>query len=168
MKKIKIKGFCKMSWLSKILFLLLLAFAISFLAIGITANTEALVVAGGIMLLGFVAGMGCYFNYGITISSKRVTVFYIDSVKVFDYKNVSRVSIIFYEDSISCAIKAKDTPLYEIYLGEFEINSSKSSILSDKFSIKIKTKITDNMIEKWTKNLPLYTNVHITNKIEKY
>ena len=156
MKKIKIKGFCKMSWLSKILFLLLLAFAISFLAIGITATSSALGAAGGIMLLGFAAGLGCY------------TVFYIDSVKVFDYKNVSRVSIIFYEDSISCEIKAKDTPLYEIYLGEFEINSSKSSILSDKFSIKIKTKITDKMIEKWTKNLPLYTNVHITNKIEKY
>ena len=167
MKKIKIKGFCKMSLLCKVLFLVLLSIGMFFTILGICEGISALGVAGGIILFAFAMGMGCYFNYGITISDKRVTVFYIYAVKVFDYEDISRVSITAYEDGIACEIKAKDTPLYEIYLDEFEI-SSKSSVFSDVFAFKVKVKITNKMIEKWTKNLSNYKNVHVTVKLKNH
>lgn len=151
MKTIRITCFLRLPLLIFLLFVVAFSLALWLLVSGIVNLFFELILIGILIAVITFIGLVFFFNYGITISPKRVSVIYKDYFKFFSWEDVIRVEIGFYDNIIWGEIKAKNQNVFQFYLSDFQL--CPSSIFSRFLIVKVKLtqKYIDNLIEKLSK-----------------
>lgn len=121
MRPICIRNFHKVPLLLWLLLLLGVPLLLWLFIIGMLKHS-GLVFVGGIPLAIAFVGLGLFFNYGIKITSRRVTVLNQDTWKTFLYDEVIYIEIGFSDDSIYGTIKAKNQKAYDFYFSGIDLN----------------------------------------------
>ena len=128
MKPIKIKHFCRLP--------ILLIISLCFLIVGITNIIPELIVIGSFPVFATIVGLSSFFNYGIKITDKRLSIIYVNAFKFFRWEDISWMEIGFDNESIFGEIHFKNQKFYTFYFGEIQLDTT--SILSRLLVIKIK------------------------------
>ena len=113
----------------KLLLLIALPFCIWLLIVGILNQVAPLIVIAAIPLTALVISMGFFLNYGIRITSKRVTLMNQHMLKVFRYEDVIYIKIIFDNENIFGEIKAKKQKTYEFCFDGVDLSSGTSFLM---------------------------------------
>lgn len=122
MRPICIKHFHKVPILLKILILVGISLGGWLLGVGLAGRVFELIVVGSIPLAVIMLGLVLFWNYGIKITSKRVTLLSQDTWKTFLYDEVIYIEIGFSDDSIYGTIKAKNQKAYDFYFSGIDLN----------------------------------------------
>jgi hypothetical protein len=160
MKPINIKHFHKTPILMKLLLLIGIPICILLLVFGIVYKISELISIGVIILAAFLVGEGFFWNYGIRITSKSVTLINQQMLKVFPYEEVHCFEIVFADDVIFGKVKAKNQKAYEFYFDGVDLNSGglfHSSLLTSNL------KLTKKFVEKSIADLSTCEKVKIKN-----
>lgn len=122
MRPIRIKHFHKIPILMQLLLLLGVPLLLWLMVTGIAVQSAGLTFIGAIPLTAVLIGLSFFWNYGITITSKRVTLLSQNMWKTFLYEDVVYIKIGFSDDSIYGTIKAKNQKAYDFYFGGIDLN----------------------------------------------
>ena len=147
MKPINIKHFHKIPILMKLLLLIGMPPFIYFFIAGIAYQIAELALIGGILLATLIVGGSFYLNYGIRITSKRVTLMSQHMWKVFRYEDVTSIEIVFEQDIIHGEVKAKGKETYDFYFDGIDLSTG--SLLGGRFwssGIRITQRLVDKSI----------------------
>lgn len=131
---------------------------------GIIGRVGALIGIGAMILIFSGVGIGFYLNYGITITPKRICLVYIDTLKFFDFNEVTRITIYFSENWICGEIKQKNMPVYTFDFDEFSLSRS-SLIFSSLCDVKVAVK--EKKVERFIEKSSWSDKIHIVNQIGK-
>lgn len=161
MRPICIRNFHKVPLLLWLLLLLGVPLLLWLFIIGML-NHSGLVFVGGIPLAITFVGLGLFFNYGIKITSKRVTVLNQDMWKSFLYEDVIYIKIVFGNDSVFGTIKAKNQKAYDFYFSGVDLNRG-SQWFHSRF-LESDLKITEKFVKRSIEKLSACEKVKIENR----
>lgn len=164
MRPICIKNFHKIPILMKLLLLLGVPLLLWLFIVGML-NDSGLAFVGAIPLTIVLIGLGLFSNYGIKITSKRVTVLNQDTWKTFLYEDVIYIEIVFGNDSVFGTIKAKNQKAYDFYFSGVDLNRGFQWFHS-RF-LESDLKITGNFVKKSIATLSTCEKVKIENRYVK-
>jgi len=122
-KKLKIKRFCRMTPLATALFALLFA-ALSLITASAFLHKEYGIAIGlsAVLAVAFTALL-FYFNYGLSVSEKHVSIIYFNELRFFRYEDVTKIEIWLDYDMITGSVKAKKEKEYDFFFGDFNIST---------------------------------------------
>ncbi len=160
MKPINIKNFHKIPLLMNLLLLIAVPLCICFLTTGIMYKITELIVIAAIFLVALVIGIGFFLNYGIRITSKRVTLMNQRMLKVFRYDDVIYIKIVFDNDTISGEIKTENQKAYEFYFDGIDLSTG-SSFFAHLWVTGLK--LTKNFVDKSISDLLVCEKVKVQN-----
>lgn len=144
METIKLRHFCRMPLMMWLLLLIALPLFLGILVMGITEGHPGLIAIGIIILLVALVGFAFFFNYGIKITSKRVSIIYMNAFRIFRYEDICYIEIGLDEESIWGTVKTKNQQHYTFYFDEFELDPG--APFSRLWTVKVK--LTDKFIAK--------------------
>lgn len=130
---------------------------LGFFESGIRENSEVAIVLGSLFLLPSLVLFVIPFFLGITISKRRVTVFYYQEFKTFSYKDIKYIEISLDDDGIYGKIKAEGQRAYDFYLDEFSFEPFSHF----RFLWTAKVKLSKRYIEKNVQKLKKCPKVEI-------
>lgn len=145
-------------WFKILLIITLPVFAWLFF-IGVVFEVAELTAVGAIILAITVIGFGFYFNYGITVSQKRIVLLYYNAFRIFRREDITRFEIGFDEDSIWGEIKAKGKKAYTFVFDDFSLSSA-----SDLIGVTVKVKLSEEYADRAIEKLSAIENIKIHNR----
>ena len=163
MRKVSLKHFNRLP----LTLILTLALGLSLFGwlflIGIQSKEPLLIVLCSIIFSTVLIGLGGFYgNYGITISSKRISIVYANALNFFRFEDVSYIEIILNEDMICGEVKVKGQPAYIFVLDEFELSQS---FLFSRF-FKVKVRLSPKRANKFAKQAVGVDKIRIDNRLE--
>ena len=75
-----------------------------------------------IVLFAAFVGLGFYFNYGLSVSPKYVTVVYYNEIRIFKYDEVTRIELWIDDDLIVGSVKARGEKEYNVCFSDFNVD----------------------------------------------
>ena len=165
MRPICIKHFHKVPILMQLLLLLGVPLLLWLMVTGITVQSAGLTFVGAIPLFIVLIGFGFFWNYGIKITSKRVTLLSQDMWKTFYYDEIKYIEIGFSNNSIYGTIKAQNQKAYDFYFSGIDLNRGSQWFHSRLLESDLK--MTEQFVKRSIEKLSVCEKVKIQNRYVK-
>ena len=126
MKKIKIKHFHKIPLMVSLIFPIGILLSVIFLISGISSSDGILTAIGLIPIISLAIALPFFFNYGITITDKKVTLISQHMLKRFDYEDISYIKVVFKKHVIAGEVKTLDQKIFAFSFDGIDLSTSRS------------------------------------------
>ena len=151
-KKLKITRFCRMTPFAAVAFCFFISFLLLITAVTFVRKEYDIAACLCFVDLVVFVAIGFYFNYGITVSGKYVSIIYFNELRFFRYEDVTKIELWLDSDMIVGSVKAKKEKEYDFCFSDFSLAKPASLMpklwdvtvkLSDKRMKNIKTRSLD-------------------------
>ena len=165
MKPINIKHLHKVPVLLKLILLPVLPVCIWLFIFGLVHQIVELACIGAIPIFLLIIAGGFFWNYGIRITSKYVTLIDQWMLKVFPYEDVIYIKISFTDEIIFGEVKARNQKIYEFCFTGLDLNRGASFFHTSLLMSGLK--LTKPFVEKSIADLSACEKVKIQNLYSK-